>query len=220
MSLKQLIPGIILSFSFLICSQASAALMVIGGTDVLLADVEKYGQGGASAGTPPELLTIYSGANIKQTMATDYEYSITFLYKQATFHNVFTAPDGQTVDTDSQSMITGSFSVGAGEYLNLVFGAKCDAMFAGCTEIANGMNIDAESSSAANFAVSELMVEGDVTRFYLFLNDTGSSPDNDFDDLIVLVELTDVTIPPSEVPEPSSILLFALATLGLLRLRK
>lgn len=222
MSFKKVITGLIFTTLSFVAINANAALMNVGGVEVMVADVDKYGKGPSSEGTPPELLSFFSGANIMSDSNSDYEFTITFLYKQAGFENVFRAPDGQTLNTDAMEndMISGTFSVGAGEYMTFSFGANCDATFMGCTDVANGMNTDSESSSNPNFAVSEIMMSGDETSFYLFLNDTGAGPDVDFDDLIVFVQLVDVTEPPTGVPEPSTILLLALGALGLARFKK
>ncbi|TLU59473.1 PEP-CTERM sorting domain-containing protein [Thalassotalea litorea] len=221
MSLKTVITGLVFTAFSFIAFNANAALMNVGGVEVMVADVDDYGKGGASSGTPPELVSFFSGANIIDTEGGQYEYKVTFLYKQAVFDNVFNAPDGQSIGTDAaeNDMIMGTFNVAPGAFLDFSFGANCDASFMNCTEISNGSNVDSETSTSANFAVSEIATDGDVSTFYLFLNDTGSNPDVDYDDLIVFVELTK-SGPPSEVPEPSTILLLALGAIGFARYKK
>ncbi|WP_394177016.1 PEP-CTERM sorting domain-containing protein [Thalassotalea litorea] len=221
MSLKTVITGLLFTTFSFVAFNANAALMNVGGVEVFVADVDKYGKGGASSGTPPEILSFVSGANIMDTEGGEYEYKVTFLYKQAVYNNVFNAPDGQTIGTDAaeNDMIMGTFNVSPGSYLAFSFGANCNGSFLNCNDVSNGSNVESESATESNFAVSEIVTEGDESSFYLFLNDTGSNPDGDFDDLIVFVQLTK-TGEPSEVPEPSSILLMALGALALARYKK
>lgn len=221
MSLTKAITGLLFAILSLVTLNANAALVKVGGNEVLVATVNKYGVGGASSGTPPEILNFYNGANIKDTEGGQYEYTATFLYEQASYNNIFYAPDGQTIDTSPQgnNIISGTFNVESGAFLAFSFGANCSSTFLSCSEVSNGENSESETASTANFAISSITTEGDTTTLYLFLNDTGGGPDQDFDDLIVKLELTKFT-PPEEVPEPSTLFLLAISALGVARFKK
>ena len=55
------------------------------------------------------------------------------------------------------------------------------------------------------------LVEGERPNIvYVFLDDGGAGPDNDYDDLLVRITVTGVTL----VPEPGTLALLAVALLG------
>jgi hypothetical protein len=159
--------------------------------------------GGTAGNTPAnnDVLGVTAGLFGAQLSATAGTYEYTFIGKEASFVDHFNTPGGSF---NNQTAAAGdTFSVAHGGGL-LNFNFFVDDLGLGVTNGLNGL----PNGTDPNFFVSAFN-----GGYYIALDDLGSGPDDNHDDLVVFVKEV-------AVPEPASLALFGAGLAGLAFIRR
>jgi hypothetical protein len=186
---KLLLAGISVA-ALMLCASPSHAVLTIGpGTAAVTPATNDVIPGTAG----------FLGANLSATAGT---YQYTFVGFEAGFTDIFNTPGGSFTNQTTPAG-TSFLVVHAGG--NLVF--DFDVIDTGLG-VANGANILPDGTNP-NFFLGAAAGGG----VYIALDDAGAGPDDNHDDLVVLVQEIGV-------PEPASLALFGAALIGLALTRR
>jgi hypothetical protein len=140
--------------------------------------------------------------------AEDINVTYSFLGSEAGWRNEFWV-DGELVVSNRGPFGFVSSSVAAGEALDFYFRA---IDYVGGEHLA--VNGDNQDSSLPSFAIAlDVTYQGIFYDAIIMMDDTGNQNDNDYDDLVIGIQV-------SRVPEPSTVLLIGLGLIGLVGARR
>jgi hypothetical protein len=180
---------------------AHASLIVDGGANHPLSPDNEFF-------TPADFAEYNIGGNI--FAAEDVNITYTFIGSEAAWLNEFWV-DGSLVFSSSGPFGTVNSSAAAGELLD--FHIRAIDHFGGEHIVFNGNNQD---SNLPSFAIAlNVTYQGVFYDAIVMMDDTGHDNDNDYDDIVVGINVGAV-----RVPEPSTLLLLSLGLAGLLGSRR
>lgn len=140
--------------------------------------------------------------------AEDINVTYSYLGSEAGWRNEFWV-GGELVMSNSGPFGFASSSVAAGEALDFYFRA---IDYQGGEHIV--VNGDNQDSSFPSFAIAlNVTYQGVFYDAIVMMDDTGHNNDNDYDDLVIGIQV-------GRVPEPSTVLLIGLGLLGLMGARR